>query len=428
MNRTKKESGKIVIKKAKKKIEPKPKKTSVEKIEDVKKLVHLLQVHQIELEHQNEELRIAQEELEVSRNKYVNLFDFSPIPYFTLDPIGKIMEVNLSASKMFGIDRKILIGKRFSSFIPMDEKDIFNSFIQTVFTSPVKHSCELKVMSKDKRVFSVLLEGLKLDDTLESDPKCQVALIDLTEYKKIEVSLKESNKELKKLNNTKDRFFAIIAHDLRSPFQSFLSTSELLSTEIETLSQEDILLFSRGLHDNLTKFYRLLENLLNWSMMQKDMLEYKSTSINLYDAVNKIIEISNQCALKKNISLSNNVVKGTFVIADVDMLRSVIQNLILNAIKFTQMEGQVIVSSVEKDGFVEVSVQDTGIGIDPEKSSKLFNFETIFTTNGTAGEKGTGLGLPLCKEFIERNDGTIRVESELGKGSTFTFTLRKAIS
>jgi PAS domain S-box-containing protein len=427
MKRTKKEPGKIVIKKAKKKIEPKIKKPA-EKIEDVRRLVHLLQVHQVELEHQNQELRIAQEELEVSRNKYVNLFDFSPIPYFTLDPVGKIMEVNLSASKMFGIDRKILIGKRFSSFILIDEKDIFNSFIKTVFASPVKHSCELKVMNKDKRVLSVLLEGLKLDDMLESGPKCQVALIDLTEYKRIEVSLKESNEELKKLNSTKDKFFAIIAHDLRNPFQSLLSTSELLATEIETLSQEDIALFSQGLHNNLTKFYGLLENLLNWSMMQKNMLEYKSTSINLYDAVNKIIEISNQNAVKKNISISNKVENEIFVIADVDMLRSVIQNLILNAIKFTQMEGLVNISSDEKDGFVEVSVQDTGIGIDPEKSSKLFNFETIFTTNGTAGEKGTGLGLPLCKEFVERNGGKIWIESELGKGSKFTFTLRKAIS
>lgn len=428
MKRTKKEPEKTIIKKTMKKIEPKLKKPVAEKIEDVRKLVHLLQVHQVELEHQNQELRIAQEELEVSRNKYVNLFDFSPIPYFTLDPVGKIMEVNLSASKMFGIARKLLIGKRFSSFILLDEKDSFNSFIKTVFASPVKHSCELKVMSKDKRVLSVLLEGLKLDDMLDSGPKCQVALIDLTEYKRIEVSLKESNEELKKLNSTKDRFFAIIAHDLRNPFQSLLSTSELLATEIETLSHEDIALFSQGLHNNLTKFYGLLENLLNWSMMQKNMLEYKLTSIDLYDIVNRIIEISNQNALKKNISLSNNVDKGTLVMADVDMLRSVIQNLILNAIKFTQMEGRVIVSSVDKGGFVEVSVQDTGIGIDPEKSSKLFNFETIFTTNGTAGEKGTGLGLPLCKEFIERNGGKIWIESELGKGSKFTFTLRKAIS
>lgn len=203
MKPARKESEKIINKKAKKKNEPKPKKPVVKKMEDVKRLVQLLQVHQIELEHQNQELRIAQEELEVSRNKYVNLFDFSPIPYFTLDVNGIIKEVNLSASKMFGIDRSKLIGRRFITFIPVEEKDIFNSFSKTVFNSPEKHSCELIVISKDMRLFHVLLEGLALEDTLESDQKCQVALIDLTEYKRVEDSLKETNEELKLLKAAK---------------------------------------------------------------------------------------------------------------------------------------------------------------------------------------------------------------------------------
>jgi len=428
MKRTIKELDKTIHKKAKKKIEPKLKQPAVEKIEDVQRLVHLLQVHQIELEHQNQELRITQEELEVSRNKYVNLFDFSPTPYFALNLQGIIKEVNLSASKMFGIDRSKLIGKSFITFIPLDEKDIFISFIKTVFNSPVKHSCELKVINKDKRVFYVLLEGLELDDPLEPDKKCQVALIDLTEYKRIEDSLKESYEALKILNTTKDKFFSIIAHDLRRPFQSLLSYSELLAKEIESLSHEEIILFSKGLNDNLKNLYGLLENLLHWSMMQRNMLEHNPVNLNLYDVVNKIIGISNQSATEKIISLSNNIDTGTFVYADVDMLRSVVQNLIINAIKFTQTGGQIIVSSTNKDSFVEVSVQDTGMGIESEKSSELFNFNKIFTTEGTAGEKGTGLGLPLCKEFVERNGGKIWAESELGKGSKFTFTLRKPIS
>ncbi|MFA6598181.1 MAG: PAS domain-containing protein [Ignavibacteriaceae bacterium] len=183
---------------------PKQEKPVIEKVEDVQRLVHLLQVHQIELEHQNQELRIAQEELEVSRNKYVNLFDFSPIPYFTLDLNGAIKEVNLSASKMFGIDRNKLIGKRFASYISLEEKEVFNSFLKTVFSSPVKHTCEVKVMSKDKSLFNVLLEGLEIEDALEPDRRCQVALIDLTEFKHVENSLKKSTEELIILNNTKD--------------------------------------------------------------------------------------------------------------------------------------------------------------------------------------------------------------------------------
>jgi PAS domain S-box-containing protein len=161
-----------------KKTEPKSKNQSAE-IEDVKRLIHLLQVNQIELEHQNQELRIVHEELEVSRNKYVNLFDFSPIPYFTLNMDGIIKEVNLIACKMFGIDRNKLVGKRFIPFIPLDKREVFDKFINNVFSSDIKNSCELEVMNKDKRVFNVRLEGLKLEDALQTDQKCQVALIEL---------------------------------------------------------------------------------------------------------------------------------------------------------------------------------------------------------------------------------------------------------
>ncbi|MHB8907132.1 MAG: sensor histidine kinase, partial [Melioribacteraceae bacterium] len=271
-------------------------------------------------------------------------------------------------------------------------------------------------------------EGLELDDMLGIDQKCQVALIDLTEYKKAEDSLKDSSEKLKVLNSTKDKFFSIIAHDLRSPFQSLLSSSELLATETESLSQEEIILFSKGLNDNLKNLYELLKNLLNWSLLQRNMLEYKPEDVDLFGLVDKIIEMLKQSALMKNISITNNIDEGTLVFADVNMVRSVFQNLLINAIKFTQSEGQVIVSAKEKGGFVEVCVQDSGMGIEPEKSSELFNFNTIYTTQGTDGEKGTGLGLPLCKEFVERNGGKIWVESEIGKGSKFTFTLPKSTS
>ena len=148
MKRAKKKPGKAVHRRVKKTIEPKPEKPVVKKMEEVQKLVELLQIHQIELEHQNQELRIAQEELEVSRNKYVNLFDFSPIPYFTLDTDAVIREVNLSASKMFGVDRGKLIGKRFATYVPPGEWDTFKSFLDAVFNSPEKHSLELKVINK----------------------------------------------------------------------------------------------------------------------------------------------------------------------------------------------------------------------------------------------------------------------------------------
>jgi PAS domain S-box-containing protein len=403
-------------------------KPEVEKLEDVKKLVELLQIHQIELEHQNQELRITQAELEASRNKYVNLFDFSPIPYFSMDPEGIIKEVNLSAGKMLGLDRSKLIGKKFIAYVILEYRDIYNSFIKNVFNSLVKHSCEINLFNKDKQTFQVLLEGLEFDNAPECDQICQVAVIDLTEYKKIEAALKETTEKLKLLNDTKDKFFSIIAHDLRSPFQSLLSSTELLATEIETLSKEEISKFSRGINNNMRNLYDLMENLLHWSLLQRNMINYKPGNFNLYTEVNKIIENINQDVVKKKILLYNNIEEGTSINADINMFHSIVQNLLINAIKFTETEGKIIVSAVEKKELVEVSIQDTGTGINPEITSKLFNFAKQYTTDGTTGEKGTGLGLPLCKEFVERNGGKIWVESELGKGSKFTFTLQKTVA
>jgi len=419
---------KDIKKTVKNKTELKAKKPDAKQLDDIQRLVYLLQVHQVELEHQNEELRIAQEELEVSRNKYVNLFDFSPTPYFTLNLEGIIKELNLSASKMFGVDRNKLTAKRFDTFISMDERNIFNSFIKAVFNSSTKQSCELSLINKDKREFHVLLEGLELEDTLGSEKKCQVALIDLTEYKRVEKSLIKTNEELNALNTTKDKFFSIIAHDLRNPFQSLLGFSETLATEIDIMSNEEIALFGKGLNDDLRNIYGLLDNLLQWSMIQRNMLEHNPENVNLYDLANKIIGILNQIAKEKNISVFNNIENGTFVYADNVMLRSVIQNLLFNAIKFTEKDGRIVISSIEKSNLIEVSVEDTGKGIPTSQIPGLFSFNKIFTTNGTAGESGTGLGLPLCKEFVERNDGKIWVESEPGKGSKFVFTLPKPIS
>ena len=249
----------------------------------------------------------------------------------------------------------------------------------------------------------------------------------MTEFKKVEDKLNKTNEELKELNATKDKFFSIIAHDLRSPFEALLKYSELLATETEKLSHEEILQFSGALNEILNNLYGLLENLLHWSMLQRNLISFDPESININNAVEKIIRVSNHNALRKNISISNQTEKEIFVFADANMLQLIIQNLIINALKFTPEGGQIIISAKIKDKFVEISICDTGIGIDPEISSILFDFSTIFTTHGTSGEKGTGIGLPLCKEFVERNGGKIRVESEPGNGSKFIFTLQNAV-
>ncbi len=145
---------------------------------DIQRLVHLLEVSQIELEHQNQELRLTERELEISRNKYVNFFDFSPIPFYSLDSNGTIKEVNLLAGRLLGIDRRKLIGRQLAASIAAEDKAAFAAFLQSVFATGSHQSCTIRAIGKDKRVFHAVLEAIKMEDTLESEPRCQIAMIE----------------------------------------------------------------------------------------------------------------------------------------------------------------------------------------------------------------------------------------------------------
>ena len=197
MKSTIKDPKKIFPIKIVKKKELKSAKPATSKVVDFQRMVHLLQVNQIELEHQNQELRIAEQELEISRNKYVNLFDFSPIPYFTLNLNGFIKEVNLNGAKMCGDDRRKIVGKSFKGFIAIEDKENYDNFIVSVFTSSKKQTCKLKMINKEKKCFFVQLEGVKYDDTLETGAECQIALLDLSEFKKLEDSVRNLSEQLK---------------------------------------------------------------------------------------------------------------------------------------------------------------------------------------------------------------------------------------
>jgi PAS domain S-box-containing protein len=199
MKSTKKQSKKTIVKNVKKSNVQKSPKKSGNGNGDIQKFVELIQINQIELEHQNEELRITEEELEASRNKYVNLFDFSPIPYFALDLEGIIKKVNVNGAKMFGVDRSKLIDKSFLSYIVHEEKNICTSFLKSVFSTSEKQSCKVTVVSKDKSVFHVLMEGVALGGTMGAEQHCQIALIDLTEFKKLEDAYNQVSLELKLL-------------------------------------------------------------------------------------------------------------------------------------------------------------------------------------------------------------------------------------
>ncbi len=246
------------------------------------------------------------------------------------------------------------------------------------------------------------------------------------ERKMIENEKNEAVQKLKELNQTKDNFFSILSHDLRSPFDSILGFTEILKNELEELSHEEIKLYIDSLYQSSRHIYNLLTNLLHYSKFQLGKTEFNPKKINLYEALEGTIGILSGNALKKEISLLNMVHQDIFVSADPDMLNSILMNLISNAIKFTKRGGEVKVFSEPFENFWKISVQDNGIGIESDKIDRLFRLDYKKSTFGTENETGTGIGLLIVKQYIEKHGGTIAVNSQVGKGTTMTFTIPKA--
>jgi PAS domain S-box-containing protein len=236
-------------------------------------------------------------------------------------------------------------------------------------------------------------------------------------------NLRMINTELERLNRTKDKFFSIIAHDLRNPFNAIIGFSSLLKNDYHELDDREKLNLLDLINVSSETAFNLLENLLQWARTQTNRIAYEPESFNLHELVSSNMNLHAIMAQKKQLILQNQVGSDLFVYADKNMINTVLRNLISNAIKFSEPEGVVRVNATEVNDQVEVSVADTGVGMNNEGLSKLFRIDTYYSTSGTQGESGTGLGLIICKEFVEKNNGRIKASSTPGKGTTMTFSI-----
>lgn len=276
---------------------------------------------------------------------------------------------------------------------------------------------QIAVSLENARVYQTLEQKVK-ERTVEVSTQKEEILLKAEELKKI-------NKELEVLNATKDKLFSVISHDLKNPFNIIIGYSGYLIDEYCDQMTDEIKTSISNIHESSNSAYALLQNLLVWSRSQIGGLKCQPRIINLKNVLEKNFSLYTNDASSKEIDLINNISKDQQVFADEDMINIVFRNLLSNSIKFTKKRGKVSVGAEQKNNFIEISVQDTGIGISKDDISKLFRQDIYHSTMGTNREKGTGLGLILCKDFIEQNDGELFVESELGKGSSFKFTLPK---
>ena len=236
--------------------------------------------------------------------------------------------------------------------------------------------------------------------------------------------------ELDELNASKDKFFSIVSHDLRTPFNSLIGNAQLLKMELEDLGRPTTVELADSILQSARNAHRLLENLLTWSMIQRGVMVPKPTAVSIDHLTQSAIDVYEKTAVAKEIHISNAIAPGTTLFADENMLQTVLRNLLSNAIKFTPAGGKITISArhnLNEDAdalrLMTVSVEDSGVGISDTDVEKLFKIDTHHSTNGTAEEEGAGLGLVLCKEMVESNGGEIRVKSELGKGTKVSFTM-----
>jgi signal transduction histidine kinase len=235
--------------------------------------------------------------------------------------------------------------------------------------------------------------------------------------------LHKANLELEALNATKDKFFSIIAHDLRAPFDALINYPKLMLMQLDRLDPKRLREMLKRMHRAAEATFQLLENLLLWARLQRGQMPYEPTTLRLAHVVDDSLHPLADMAQHKNIQLTNTVAATITIFGDKAMLETVLRNLAANALKFTPAGGQVRVTAEPHEPFVEIAVHDTGVGMPPEAQAKLFRVDTVHSTRGTAGETGSGLGLMLCKELVEKHGGALRVESVVGQGTTLVFTI-----
>lgn len=247
--------------------------------------------------------------------------------------------------------------------------------------------------------------------------KTQIAL------KKSKDQLLEKNRELQQLNAAKDKFFSIISHDLKSPFQGLIGLTELLHEDINSMGKDDIHEFAKMIHESARNLLNLLENLLEWAVLEQNKQHCEPEKTDLANVIEKSIKLFHANITAKNITLNNTVEKPLLAWVDKNMIDTVIRNLLSNAIKYTPEDGQIELTADRNETGIILSISDSGIGMNEKTRKQLFRIGETTSQPGTNNEKGTGLGLLICEELVHKNNGFIDVKSAPGKGSTFTITL-----
>jgi PAS domain S-box-containing protein len=371
------------------------------------------------------ERKKAEEALTQEQYLMSTLMDNLPDHIYFKDSSSRVIRVNKAMAQFVGLnDPDQVIGKSDFDFFTTEHAQQAYEDEQEIIRTGKLMNIEEKETHHDRPDTWVSTIKLPMYDKKGNIIGTFGISRDITERKKTDEEIRLKNELLQTINAEKDKFFSIIAHDLKGPLSAFLDATQILTEEIQNISMEEIKEISIQMKESASNIYGLLENLLEWSRLKRGMMNFNPAIINLKKIITGCLGVLKESAHKKEIKITSYLPDDLEIYADSHMLETVIRNMVSNAIKFTPKSGEISISAAAlPDKTIEIKIRDTGIGMNPDMLSKLFILNEKTSRTGTEGEPSTGLGLMLCKEFIEKHGGNISVESEEGKGSTFSFTV-----
>ena len=372
------------------------------------------------------ERKEAETKLRESEERFETLAEHSKVITWEIDENGLYTYISDVCRTVLGYNPEEIIGKKhFYDLHPEEGREAFKSEVFVFLMQ--KKLVRGHINALENKEGNVVWVSTNALPTFFSDGKlmgCRGTDTDITERKEAEDQIKQKNEELRELNSEKDKFFSIIAHDLRGPFNGFLGLTDIFASELSTMNLDDIQHLAQLLKESANNLYRFLENLLEWSQMNRGLKTANRKQLLIKNIINDNILLIKNHAANKEIKISTDVQEDMTVFADKYMLETVLRNLLSNAVKYTKKGGSITVSARNTtDKLIEVSVTDTGIGMNKEMIHDLFRIDAKTSRKGTDGESSTGLGLLICREFIEKNEGILTVDSKEGKGSTFRVSL-----